>query len=48
VLRMMVMGAHTSWNAAPGFFILAAMLMRLTEARGRLLRADGMARAAPA
>jgi hypothetical protein len=38
VLRMMVMGAHTSWNAAPGFFILAAVLIRLTEQRTRLLK----------
>ncbi len=38
VLRMMVMGAHTAWNAAPGFFILAAILIRLTEHRARLLR----------
>ena len=39
VLRMMVMGAHTTWNAAPGFFILAAILVRLTEQRARLLQA---------
>jgi hypothetical protein len=37
VLRMMVMGAHTAWNAAPGFFILAAILIRLTEQRAQLL-----------
>lgn len=38
VLRMMVMGAHTAWNAAPGFFILAAILIRLTEQRTRLTK----------
>jgi hypothetical protein len=37
-LRLMVMGAHTAWNAAPSFFILIAMLIRLTEQRSRLLR----------
>lgn len=44
MLRMMVMGAHTSWNAAPGFFILAAVLIRLTEQRTRLIDAARQAR----
>jgi hypothetical protein len=48
VLRLMVMGAHTAWNAAPSFFLLIALLIRLSDQRVRLLRDDRRAALAPA
>lgn len=46
IVRLGIMGAHTVWNASPGFFLIMALMLKLSAQRRRLLEEEASARRA--